>query len=491
MVSLSLEPHLHRALAEAGLADDGRAPQVLERAGDDLRRRRRATVLQHDERTVLGAGGLGALLLALLARLAHGGDDGALGEEQVGHADRLVEQTAGVAAQVEHPRARALLLQLGDLGLEILAGLVGELVDLEVADVALEQPAADARDPDHVARDRQHQWRVDAHALDGDDDLGVGVAAQPVHRLGQVQVLGRVVVDLDDVVARLHAGLGGGRLGRDQVQDRQRLLAGLLVLAHADGDADAAELAGGADVHLARRLGIEQHAVGIERAQHAVHRRVFDLHRVGGRVDVGLHEAEDRLQLRRQPPRRVDVLDREGLALVVDGDHDLVGVTARLDEDLGHLALHPVERRIQHLLGVDAGRVDVAVADARQRVVDDRQLGQVVVGLVFGGAGCGPGFGRPDGELAQPHRRGPHHREQQRGDQGADQDGQFGRELAIHGFSKAEVRRPKPFNIIRGGSMPDQNGYAPAARAGLDRGDLRGEAVCDTRQGNPLQPLIL
>ena len=55
---------LHESLAERRRSDDERAVVVLQRAGDDLRGRRRAAVEQHDERNVereMAAGRLAAL----------------------------------------------------------------------------------------------------------------------------------------------------------------------------------------------------------------------------------------------------------------------------------------------------------------------------------------------------------------------------------------------------------------------------------------------
>ena len=87
---------------------------------------------------------------------------------------------------------------------------------------------------------RRHR---DAGPLDGDRDLGLRVAAQAVHRLVQRQVVGRLVVDLDDAVAGLEPGAGRRRVAVDEADDRQAVHVGLLVTAHADDDADAHELA--------------------------------------------------------------------------------------------------------------------------------------------------------------------------------------------------------------------------------------------------------
>ena len=95
-------------------------------------------------------------------------------------------------------------------------------------------------------------------------------------------------------------------------------------------------------------------------------------------VHVGLDEAEDLLQLGRQPPRRVDVVGVEHLALVVDRDRDLVVRGVGLDQHLGDVELHRVERGVEHLLRIDARRVDVAILDPHERHVEDLERRQVV-----------------------------------------------------------------------------------------------------------------
>ncbi len=103
-----LVEHLHRALAEGLLADDDRPVQVLQRAGDDLRGRGAPGVHQHRQRIlVVSVVGVGALLLALPLAQRDGGDDGALAEEEVRDLDGLLEEPAGVAAQVEHQALQA------------------------------------------------------------------------------------------------------------------------------------------------------------------------------------------------------------------------------------------------------------------------------------------------------------------------------------------------------------------------------------------------
>ena len=75
---------------------------VLERAGDDLGRRGAAGVDQHDDRQAVGhVARLGVEALDIVLVAAALGDDLAAVEEGVADLDRLVEQAAGVGAQVD------------------------------------------------------------------------------------------------------------------------------------------------------------------------------------------------------------------------------------------------------------------------------------------------------------------------------------------------------------------------------------------------------
>ena len=121
-----------------------------------------------------------------------------------------------------------------------------------------------------------------ALALDGQLDLGVGRAAQLVHRLLQGQALDGLAVHRGDQVARLDAGArGGGAVDRrDDLQ--QPALAG-------DRHAEAAEMALRLELHLMPLLGIHVAAMRIEAGQHAV-QRVMDQRAGLDRIDiVGAH----------------------------------------------------------------------------------------------------------------------------------------------------------------------------------------------------------
>ena len=75
---------------------------VLQGAGHDLRGRGGAAIDQDDDRLALGqVAALGVVALRLVRVAAARGDDLAAIEECVGDRDRLVEQAAGIVAQVE------------------------------------------------------------------------------------------------------------------------------------------------------------------------------------------------------------------------------------------------------------------------------------------------------------------------------------------------------------------------------------------------------
>ena len=94
---------LHQALAEGGLADDEGTIVVLQRAANDLRSRSRAVVHEHDDGEVLAAVAMGrALRLFGIGASALRDDDLTLLQELVADRDRFGQQSAGIAAQIEH-----------------------------------------------------------------------------------------------------------------------------------------------------------------------------------------------------------------------------------------------------------------------------------------------------------------------------------------------------------------------------------------------------
>src|SRR5204863_8776392 len=92
---------LHRTLAERARADQRGALVVLQRPGDDFRRRRRTAVDQEDHWLALGEVARPRVeALGFLGIAAAGRDDLTLVEEGVRDRNRLVEQAAGIVAQI-------------------------------------------------------------------------------------------------------------------------------------------------------------------------------------------------------------------------------------------------------------------------------------------------------------------------------------------------------------------------------------------------------
>src|SRR5207247_872867 len=93
---------LHRSLSEGTGADHDRAAMVLQRAGDDLRRRRRPAIDKHDDPLAVGEiAGMGIVALRLLGIPAASRDNLAALEKGVGDGDRLVDEPARVVAKIE------------------------------------------------------------------------------------------------------------------------------------------------------------------------------------------------------------------------------------------------------------------------------------------------------------------------------------------------------------------------------------------------------
>ena len=110
--AVEVDQVLHRALAEGGLADDEATAVVLDRAGEDFRRRGRTAVDQHRQRAFPGDAAVAVAFDAdAAAGFAHLHDRAAV-DEQTGELDRFGQRTAAVVAQVEHDAVDFLLRSL-------------------------------------------------------------------------------------------------------------------------------------------------------------------------------------------------------------------------------------------------------------------------------------------------------------------------------------------------------------------------------------------
>src|SRR5207248_1362180 len=134
-VLLQRKDGLDQALAERVLTQNPSAVVILDSAGDDLSGRGGEAVDQHDDGVVMTAvalaGGVG-----LLGRGASAMGDYylPLAQEAVGDGDALIQQAAGVVAQIENQALDIVLTQHLQVLFDLRAGGLVELLDLHVGD---------------------------------------------------------------------------------------------------------------------------------------------------------------------------------------------------------------------------------------------------------------------------------------------------------------------------------------------------------------------
>ena len=269
---------LHQPLAEARTTDDHRPVPVLQRPGDDLAGRSRVLVDEHHDRPAEKSAVDRRRIGAGRHRAPLGRDDPAAArQEEVGHSDRLIEQAAAVAPQIEDQRTHALHpLERLD---ELLHRRPPETVHLDIPRLRIDLVGrVDRMERNIAARHGKRQRR----------------AAQSFGHLGPAQPDGPLPVDPHDPVARQQSHLRR-RASGDRVDDHHR------VVQHIEFDPDTAETAVEALVDalhlLLRKIG----RMGIEPREHPADRLLDQRRRieridVGGiHIAIGLHEF---LQLR-------------------------------------------------------------------------------------------------------------------------------------------------------------------------------------------------
>ena len=132
-------------------------------------------------------------------------------EEVIGHTDRGVEKTAGVAAKIEHELLHPLLTKLVDRVVKLADRCGGEVFDADVADAGTQHQ----RVGDRVGRDRctnDCQWDrfLDAHSHDLDVNGGPFRAFQALDDIVERKVIGRDAFDFRDDIAGADAEPRGG-----------------------------------------------------------------------------------------------------------------------------------------------------------------------------------------------------------------------------------------------------------------------------------------
>ena len=174
------ELRLHQALAERVLAQDPGAVVILQRAGDDLRRRRRLAVHQHHDRILLRQRiGLGAedLLLLGAAAVRHHGLP--VPQEAAGQAHGLGHQSAEIVPQIEDQPLHVLLAEFLHERLDVAADVLRfEAGHAEVDDSGPHPEGVHHAGLDAAARDRRGEGLGRAFALHADLHLRALGSAQ-------------------------------------------------------------------------------------------------------------------------------------------------------------------------------------------------------------------------------------------------------------------------------------------------------------------------
>ncbi len=197
--------------------------------------------------------------------------------------DRLVEEAAGIVAQVNDEPLEARLFHLANRALQFIGGFLAELAEFHIADLvlvervfALAVDVPDTGDLDDVPGELDFLLLLIGGAEDGDGDIGAGLAAQAADGVVEVELLGGLAVDLDNAVAGSEAGLAGGRELHGLRDGEDHALAGT-VGADAQDDAHAAERTLGVLAHVVVFAGLHELAVRVQRADHALERGVDEL----------------------------------------------------------------------------------------------------------------------------------------------------------------------------------------------------------------------
>src|SRR5690606_25087258 len=136
-------------------------------------------------------------------------------EEEVADVHGRVEAAAAVAAQVDDEGGRALPPQRAHRLCDLLAGVLVEALERDVAHAVVEEDRErHGRDVDDGAGEAAADRLVHPRPYERDLDLGAGPAEQAAGHLLQLQAAGGVAVDLGDAVGRAPGGAPAGRRGR-------------------------------------------------------------------------------------------------------------------------------------------------------------------------------------------------------------------------------------------------------------------------------------
>ena len=229
-------------------------------------------------------------------------------QELVGHGDRLVEESARIAPEVEDQLRDPLGAQRGQRPAELVVSRPGELPQLDITHaVGDAEGRFDAPDRDHAALNVDRHQSGDALPPDAQVHRRTARSAQHLHDvvLGNLAPGDHRIADLDDPVAGLDAGLVAGALRNDVQHDHR-------VGSHVEDHADTVELPFERFVQRLHLRSGDVDRMGVELLDQqrndmlgeGVHRHGIDIlildqrQRIGQLVRGQRHAAEHALELR-------------------------------------------------------------------------------------------------------------------------------------------------------------------------------------------------
>src|SRR6266478_802183 len=173
---------------------------ILQRAGYDLGGGSRAAVDENNQRLALGevprarVESLGLLRTAAASRY-----DLACLEERIRHRDRLIEQPAGIVAQIDDKALELVAGLSGEIDdgfLQVVSRLLVKLTDANEADIVTFQPGTHRAHADDIARDRYLDRLILAFTHDLELDLGIHPSPYLLDGLIECEALYRLLVEV-------------------------------------------------------------------------------------------------------------------------------------------------------------------------------------------------------------------------------------------------------------------------------------------------------
>ena len=266
-IAAERDDRLHRAFAEGARTDNRRALVILQRAGDDFRRRGGAAIDQHDNRLPLREIARPSIVaLRFFGVAAACGDNLALVDEGVHDLNRLIKQSARIVAQIDDVAFELVggdfLLRLRHRVAQSVGGLFVELRDADVIGVVALLVRAHGFDVNFGARHFHVDLLLIFAAENRQLHRRVDLAAHFVDGLIESHALHALVVDGANQIARKNAGAR-----RWRIVDRRDDFHQTVFLR--DFNAETAEFAFGLGAHVLESLGVKVARMRVERGQHA------------------------------------------------------------------------------------------------------------------------------------------------------------------------------------------------------------------------------